>query len=481
MLRVAGAAGLAYVAGVSIENMNVLEAPGFGAPAADIRAHHADQAFGIVTAAAGTIALLAYVVFAVALYLALRDGGMPWALLGLIGGVAGPVIAASGQVTHVLLVADPTGFGDDRTRSLYEFQARAQMVAGLAVALTLAGFGVAALRTRRLPRPLALFACGLAVPMLFVPIAAFTDDNTLRDAVTVVYGAQTLWIFVLGLWLVLGGAGPVTLVRRAAFLTLVIAAGLVGLAMVAVPAATPNFFSWGLEPAALCSFSGGVYIASASVYALGIGAPWPVVRGLVAGAAVLSVSVFVVTLNHLDIFDFDRLQAWAWVVLFAGFAATMLGLLVVSVDEGGERDGTPLAPWVRATFAAVAVLLVVVAVALWADPVGVGEALPYDLPPLGGRFAGCWVALLGFLCGWAAVRNRHDEARYSALALAALPLGALLAGLRTIGDLEPAGAAAAYLGVLALLVAAGISVATNGRGAVTGGATGDGPRRRAAV
>jgi hypothetical protein len=463
VLRLAGVAGLAYVAGVSIENMNVLEAPGFGAPVAEIRAHHADQAFGIVTTAAGSIALLAYVVWAVALYLALRDGGMPWALVGLVGGVAGPVLAASGVVTNSLLVADPTGFSDDRTRDLYDFTARARMVAGVFVAMTLAGFGVAGLRTGRLPRPLALFACALAVPMAVVPLAALTDDNTLRDAVTVVYGAQALWIFVLGLWLVLGGVGPVTLVRRAAFLTLVIAAGLVGIAMVAVPAATPNFFSWGLEPAALCAFSGGVYIASAGVYAAALYAPWPVVRGLVAGAAVLSVSVLIVTLNHLDIFDFDRLQAWAWVVLFAGFSAITVGLLLVSRDEGGERDATPLAPWVRATFAASGALLAAVAVALWADPVGV--AAPVDLPPLGGRFAGCWVALLAFLCAYAAARNRREEARYSALALAALPLGALLAGLRTVDDLD---APLLYLAVLALLVAAGVSVATSGAGAVTG-------------
>jgi hypothetical protein len=52
------------------------------------------------------------------------------------------------------------------------------------------------------------------------------------------------------------------------------------------------------------------------------------------------------------------------------------------------------------------------------------------------------------LVGWAAIRNRVDEARLPALALIALPGGALIAGLRTISDLEPGVAAATYLTVL---------------------------------
>ena len=43
MRRLAGAAALAYVLGVSIENMEVLEAPTIGSPIAEIRANYADQ------------------------------------------------------------------------------------------------------------------------------------------------------------------------------------------------------------------------------------------------------------------------------------------------------------------------------------------------------------------------------------------------------------------------------------------------------
>jgi hypothetical protein len=65
------------------------------------------------------------------------------------------------------------------------------------------------------------------------------------------------------------GTDRVGFVRRAAFLVLVLAAGLVGLGLLAAPGATGSFFSWTLEPDALAAFAGGVYIGSAATYAVG--------------------------------------------------------------------------------------------------------------------------------------------------------------------------------------------------------------------
>jgi hypothetical protein len=98
-------------------------------------------------------------------------------------------------------------------------------------------------------------------------------------------------------------------------------------------------------------------------------------------------------------------------------------------------------------------VLGVLALALWIDPTGL--AAPFDLPPLGGRFAGSWVALLAVLVGWAALRNRTDEARFSALALLTLPAGALIAALRTLPDLDPA---AGYIAVVVLLLVIGAAL-----------------------
>jgi 4-hydroxybenzoyl-CoA reductase subunit beta len=82
------------------------------------------------------------------------------------------------------------------------------------------------------------------------------------------------------------------------------------------------------------------------------------------------------------------------------------------------------------------------AVALWTDPAA------YSLPPLGGRFAGSWAAMLAVLAAWPAARGLRDEARLPALALVALPAGAIVAALRTEAD-------PGYLAALALLIGSG--------------------------
>jgi hypothetical protein len=462
--RLAGAAGLGYVLGASIENMEILEAPTLDSPVAAIRAFYADQAFGVVTTAAGAVALVLYCVFAAKLFGMLRsaDGrSEPWRAVGLVGGLGGPIVAAVALVATAVLVANGrTGLSADTTSSLFELSQRARMASAVLVALFLAGYGVAALRSRALPRALAWAAIVLAPVFLIGPLAALTGEPALRVAVAIAFGLQTFWIFLTSLWLALAdGVGAVAFIRRCAFLVLVLAAGLVGLGLLAAPGATGSFFSWELEPEALAAFAGGVYVGSAVAYAAAVTRPEPDVRPLVAAAVVLSLSVLAVSVAHRDVFDFDRLQAWAWFALFAGFGAITTALLVIGDPEGRPwRHDAGLPAWSRALLAVVATLLGGLAIALWVDPVRVGEAGPFELPPLGGRFAGAWLALLAVAAAWVVVRNRAQEAWLAALALVAVPAGALLGALRTLSELTPSGAAAAYILALLLLMATGLAV-----------------------
>jgi hypothetical protein len=453
--RIAGLAALAYVAGVGIENMEVLDSPTLGSSVDDILAAYEDQAFAIVTHAAGALALVAYVVFVFALFGLVRHDG--WAIAGLVGGVGGPLLAAVGLAASSALAGDPTGFGDDTADTLHEIYLRARMVAGPFTALFLIGMGTAALRAQALPRWLVLSGYAIAVPLVFTPLGGEADP--LEAGVGIAFGLDTLWVLAVGLLLTIGENAPLQVfVRRAAFLVLAIAAGLVGIGLIAAPGATGTFFAWGLGPEPLAAFAGGVYVGAAALYAAALPQPWRQVQGLVVGAVVLSVSVLVVTLTHTDQFDFDRLQAWAWVVLFVLFSATTTWILVTGSDEPASPGG-PLPAWARIASGAVAIALGVLALALWIDPTGLAGPSPFQLPPLGGRFAGSWVALLATLAGWAAVRNDVEQARLPALGLVLLPAGALVAALRTIGDLEPAGAAAGYLAAAVALVAIGAAVA----------------------
>jgi hypothetical protein len=456
--RIAGLAALAYVAGVGIENMEVLDSPTLGSPIVDIRSAYDDQAFGVVTHTAGALALVFYVVFGFALFLLVRAEGarLGWPLVGLLGGVVGPTLAGIGLTTSAALVVDAGGFSDDTVRTLFDLYLIARMVAGPFMALFLVGMGTAGLRTGVLPAWLVGFGYAIAALLAFTPLAAITEAQALEIGVGLAFAIDTLWIFGAGLLLALGEDLPgAVLVRRAAFLVLVIAAGLVGLGLLAVPAATETFFAWGLGPEPLAAFAGGVYVGAAVLYGIALPQTWRRVHGLVAGGAVLAVSVLAATLTHTDQFDFDRLQAWAWVVLFVLFSLVMLSLLVIGGDELDRAPCVALPAWIRGLFATIALLGGALAIALWIDPTGLSGSSPFELPPLGGRFAGCWIALLATLAGWAAVRNDAEQARLPALGLVLLPAGALVAALRTIGDLEPAEAAASYVALLGALSLSG--------------------------
>jgi hypothetical protein len=448
-VRITGFAALGYAVAVGVENMEVLGAPRIGASAAEIRAALASSTAGLEVVAGG-LALVLFAVFAVGLRRLLPGG---WASAALVGGLAGTALAAIGVASDALLLARADGLPDDVVRALFEIHPRLQLVAGPAVGLFLLGAGVAGVRA--LPDPLARMARVLGVALLLPPLALLVADGIAPTVVTVGFGLFSLWVFLTGLWLVLAGSRGAVLVQRALFLVLVLAAGLVGLVLLAFPGSTATFFSWGLAPPPLAAFAGGAYLGSAIVFAAALLRPHSDASGLVAGAAVLSASVLAVTVLHLGQFDFGRLQAWAWLVLFALF--TVLTTALVVIGPRRPRGGDALAAWPRLLLAGVSAMLAVLAVALWAAPEAVSALSPFRLPPLGGRFVGCWSALLAVLAGGAALRGTVAAARWPALALVALPGCALLATLRTAGQLRP-DVAGGYVAGLALLALVGLAV-----------------------
>ena len=414
--RLAGAAGLGYVVLAGVENMELLRAPLPGASASEIRAAYADGALAAATCAAGAISLLLYAAFAIAL----TRGAGPrprHRRAALLAGIGGPLVALAAIVVSMPLVAG-ADMSDAGVESAFELQWTLRMLAGPLLALFLCCLGSRVARA-------------VAVPLALAPVLP-------PEVALVAFSLNALVIWAWSLRLLLGRA---ELVRRAAFLMLVVAAGAVGVALLALPGATASFFAWELAPESLAAFAGGVYVGSAALYAAGVRASRSEARPLVAGAVVLSVSVLAITLLHIDKFDLGRLQAWAWLVLFAGFAATTGALLVTGerparghgaagLDAGAARGGLRCADGDR------------------------DRALDRTRRPrpLGGRFAGSWTVMLGFLAGWAAVANRREEARLPALALIALPAGALLGAVRTL-EADPA-----YVAGLALLIACGLAV-----------------------
>jgi hypothetical protein len=229
------------------------------------------------------------------------------------------------------------------------------------------------------------------------------------------------------------------------------------------PAPPPAIFSWELNPAPLASLIGGSYVASLLVFGIAAKKSWPEMRGLVAGTLALTLPMLTVTFFHLDVFDFGRVQAWAWVVLFIA-SPVSFGIVLWLRRGTGAIGGDPLGTPYRLVAGLLAAAFLVGAVALWWNPEEIARLLPYGLPPFGGRVLGCWSSFLAFLAGWSAWRARVDEVRVPLFGVALFMAGAKGGALRNFGDLQPSGQRVAYVILLgAFLVLSSFCLAATGR------------------
>ena len=249
----------------------------------------------------------------------------------------------------------------------------------------------------------------------------------------------------------------IDLVLRVAFLIVTVVAGLVGLVMLIDPGSTGDYFSWALGPPPLAALVGGFYVASTVVFGLAAGRPWGEVRGLVVAVLGLTLPTLVATLVHQEVFDFSRPVAVVWIVLFVGSPATF-GTILFLRRRVRVDPGPPLPAGLRVALGLVAAALLALAVLCWVDRSTAASIVPYSLPPMGAAFLGAWALFLALLAGWPALRGGWNEARIPLIGFAAYATGGVVAGLRSVDDLEPSGRGAAYLVVLA--AGAGLAAAS---------------------
>jgi hypothetical protein len=234
----------------------------------------------------------------------------------------------------------------------------------------------------------------------------------------------------------------------------VLAAGGTSAALLIAPGSTDTYFSWTLRPDAAAAMIGGLYLASAVVFAWALTLPWRQVRPLFVGVIGLTTPTFVLTLIHDEVFDFSRWQAVVWVLLFAG--APVSAALILATTRRDPAGGAPLTSWSRAVLAVVAAALAGLAVAIWIDGWRdtVSRHSPADLIGLTGAYLGAWCSFAAALTGWAAARGRWDDARLPLVAMGVVAFGLTVAFLRVLGDLRrPAAALVVSIGVGVIAVA----------------------------
>ena len=125
----------------------------------------------------------------------------------------------------------------------------------------------------------------------------------------------------------------------AIFVIVVAAAGISGLVLLLAPGSTGRYFSWTLRPRAAAAVIGGLYVASAIVFAWALTASRRQARPLVVGILGLAVPTLVLTIVYDEVFDFSRWQAVLWVVLFVSAPVSAAAILATTAadDPGAAR------------------------------------------------------------------------------------------------------------------------------------------------
>jgi hypothetical protein len=234
----------------------------------------------------------------------------------------------------------------------------------------------------------------------------------------------------------------------AAAIIVATAAGIVGAIMLIAPSSTGRSFAWPLGPRGLAALVGGFYVVSAPVFAYAGRRSAIEVRGLAAAVLAFTLPTLAATYLHRDVFDFDRLFAKAWVVLFVASPVTFALLLWSGRQAQPPPGDARVHPVARAVLAALGAGFAGLAVWFWVRTSG---PVPFEMAPLGARFLAAWLAFLAVLAVWPAVRPARSEARVPLLALIAYGIGGLLAAAVHPEDLGPG--VAGYLAGLLVVVA----------------------------
>jgi hypothetical protein len=229
---------------------------------------------------------------------------------------------------------------------------------------------------------------------------------------------------------------------------------------------TARLFAWTIASPLTAAFLGANY---AGAFALEFLAArrraWSDARVAVPAVTVFTAITLVVTLVHLDKFHFDssvtsaQVLAWVWLAIYALVPAALVPLLVLQVRRpGGDPPATaPMPQWIRAAFAFLAAVFLVVGTIFLLAPAQSDGLWAWGLTPLTARATGAWLVGLGLAAAHAAWER--DLVRARPVHMAAAVLGGLqfLALARYSSEFAWSSVAGwAYLVLLSLVLVVGI-------------------------
>lgn len=177
-------------------------------------------------------------------------------------------------------------------------------------------------------------------------------------------------------------------------------------------------------------FLGAMYLSGATFMALAILARrWHAIRVVVPMIAIWTGMLGLVSLLHLEAFDWSREQVWTWFAAYIGFPLIAGWIAWQQRAVRDDASGAPIAPALRAYFIGQGAVVTLLAVALFAAPAALASRWPWAITPL---LAQVYSApFLSYGLGSLLAARRHDwaEVRIVVYATLVFTVGVLAASL----------------------------------------------------
>jgi hypothetical protein len=229
---------------------------------------------------------------------------------------------------------------------------------------------------------------------------------------------------------------------------------------------TERFFSWTVLPPLTAAFIGAGYWSSFILELMAARERvWANARPAFVSALLFTGLTSAATLLHADRFHLNSsdpvtlIATWAWFAVYLGVPFLFVAALIVQARTRGADPPRqrPMPGWVLVASLLQAVVLLTVAVALFAAPATSAILWPWPLTPLTARAVAAWLVGIGSMNALVVVER--DYARLRAALASYVLLGPLevIALARYAGTFRwgsPAGVV--YVVLLAMILAVGV-------------------------
>jgi hypothetical protein len=177
-------------------------------------------------------------------------------------------------------------------------------------------------------------------------------------------------------------------------------------------------------------FLGAMYLSGATFMILGMLArEWAEVRVVVPMIAIWTGTLGIVSLFHLEAFDWGRIQVWIWFAAYIAYPIVAAWIAWKQRGQNAPARGPALSPALRSYLVVQGALVTLLALSLLLAPTILASVWPWAITPILAHIYGAPFLSYGLGSLYAARQRRWAEVRIAIYATLVFTLGVLIASL----------------------------------------------------